>query len=69
MAIQTSNNNLLEAHNFNDFLETGYAQIERCCDCIVETIGEYEKNFVRPKVQCDNPLTKKGRVSYQKKYI
>ena len=29
VAIQTSNNNLLVAHNFNDFLETGYAQIER----------------------------------------
>ncbi|MGL5640192.1 MAG: tRNA lysidine(34) synthetase TilS [Mycoplasmoidaceae bacterium] len=29
VSIKTKNNNLLVAHNFNDFLETGYAQIEK----------------------------------------
>ncbi|MGL5246198.1 MAG: tRNA lysidine(34) synthetase TilS [Mycoplasmoidaceae bacterium] len=29
VSIKTNNNNLLVAHNFNDFLETGYAQIEK----------------------------------------
>ena len=33
-------------------------EIERSYDCIVETIEQYEKNFVKPKVQYDNPQTK-----------
>ena len=51
------------AKNYSDSIK----EIERSYDCIVETIEEYEKNFVKPKVQYDNPQTKKGKVSYQKK--
>ncbi|MGL4617015.1 MAG: aldehyde dehydrogenase family protein [Mycoplasmoidaceae bacterium] len=51
------------AKNYTDAVK----EVERSYDYIVETIDEYKKNFIDPKIQYDNPITKKGKVSYQKR--
>ncbi|MGL5640197.1 MAG: aldehyde dehydrogenase family protein [Mycoplasmoidaceae bacterium] len=49
--------------NYTDAIK----EVERSYDYIVETIDEYNKNFTNPKIQYDNPVTKKGKISYQKR--
>lgn len=51
------------AKNYEDSIK----EIERSYEYIIETIDEYKKNFVKPKVQFDDPVTKKGKISYQKR--
>ncbi|MGL5246203.1 MAG: aldehyde dehydrogenase family protein [Mycoplasmoidaceae bacterium] len=51
------------AKNYIDAIK----EVERSYDYIVETIDEYNKNFIKPKIQYDNPVTKKGKISYQKR--
>ncbi|MGL5591457.1 MAG: aldehyde dehydrogenase family protein [Mycoplasmoidaceae bacterium] len=51
------------AKNYTDAIK----EVERSYDYIIETIEEYNKNFIKPKIQYDNPVTRKGKVSYQKR--